>query len=334
MREVRHLSPRLPGKEVAPTMLSIVIVTRNTRDLLDALLASVAGDASLKASTREVVVVDNASEDDTEGMVRTQHPWVSYTRSDTNRGFAAAVNEGYRRSTGDLVLFLNSDTRLLPGETVKILSFMERETAVGIAAPQLVYEDMRPQRSFAPAPSLLLEVFPRPFLERMFPARFPTKGKDVAVPLDVESVIGAAVMVRREVLDALGGFDERFFFFLEETDLCLRARQKGYRVVFFPGARVVHLQGRTVRQSWINGRIEYSISLYKFIRKHHSALYYSSFVSVRVCKAFLAALFLSLVPVFVRKESITRKQMYYVQLLLWHVSRCPDHAGLRASSQG
>lgn len=314
-------------------MLSIVIVTRNTRDLLHALLASIAEDTSLKDTTPEVIVIDNGSQDGTDTMIAVRYPWVSCIRSEINRGFAVAVNEGYRNSSGEFVLFLNSDTRLLSGEIGKMLAFMEGEPSVGIAAPQLVYDDMKPQRSFAPVPSLLLEIVPRPAVEAVLPARFGTKGKDILAPLDVESLIGAALMVRRKVLDELGGFDERFFFFLEETDFCLRAKEKGYRVVFFPGARLIHLQGRTVRQSWIRGRIEYSTSLYKFIKKHHSTFYYSSFVSVRMAKTFLAALLLSLVPVFVRKESITRKQMYYVQLLLWHLSGCPDNAGLRFNSQ-
>jgi hypothetical protein len=150
----------------------------------------------------------------------------------------------------------------------------------------------------------------------------------------VASVIGAALMARRQLLDRLGGFDERFFFFLEETDLCLRARKTGFRVVFFPGSKLVHFQGKTVAQSWVGGRIEYSISLYKFIRKYHSGSYYGAFVLVRVCKALLFLLPATLLPFVLCSKRIMRKYRYYGQLLLWHLAGCPAGAGLRLNSQG
>jgi GT2 family glycosyltransferase len=144
--------------------------------------------------------------------------------------------------------------------------------------------------------------------------------------LDVASLIGAAILVRREILQAIGGFDERFFFFLEETDLCLRVWEAGCRVVFFPEARVIHLQGKTVRKSWINGRIEYNISLHKFIKKHHTRVYYGLFVTIRFVKAlFLVVLF----PLIFFGERMRMKYAYYVRLLSWYLRACPDNAGLK-----
>jgi GT2 family glycosyltransferase len=145
----------------------------------------------------------------------------------------------------------------------------------------------------------------------------------------VESLIGAALLIRRTVLDALDGFDERFFFYLEETDFCLRAGRLGYRVVFFPGARLIHLQGKTVRQSWVAGRMEYSISLYKFLKKYRSGLYYGTFVAVRAGKAVLFLLPVTLLPFLLAAKSIRRKYSYYIRLLTWHLRGCPDNAGLR-----
>ncbi len=312
-------------------MLSIVIVTRNTRDLLRDLLRSVERDTSLKSTTKEIVVVDNGSTDATEGMIDKGFPWVSYVRNEENRGFAAAVNLGYRHVSGDFILFLNSDTRVLPGEIEKMVAFMGQEPKVGVAAPQLIYEDMRPQRSFALTPSLALEVIPPPLLEAVFPGRYRTKGQGVSSAMDVESVIGAAIMVRRQAFDLVGGFDERFFFFLEETDFCLRTGEKGYRVVFFPGSRLIHLQGKTVSRNWVSGRIEYSISLYKFIRKYHSRAYYKVFVLARLCKTFLFLLPVTLLPFVLFRRSIKRKYRYYVRLLVWHLRGCPDDAGLRST---
>lgn len=315
-------------------MLSIVIITRNTKDLLQSLLSSIEADLSLRPFLREVIVVDNGSADGTDTMVADRFPAVSIIGNDENRGFAAAVNLGWRRSTGETVFLLNSDTRLIPGETTKMLAYMAAEQAIGIIGPQLVYEDLRPQRSFALTPSLSLELLPRSLLERALPGKFRTKGRGLALPIDVESLIGAALLVRREVFDALDGFDERFFFYLEETDFCLRAGRRGYRVVFFPGASLIHLQGKTVKRTWVAGRIEYSISLYKFLKKYRSGPYYGAFVAIRTAKAVLFLLPVTLLPFFLIGKSIRRKYSYYLKLLAWHLQGCPDGAGLRPSSRG
>jgi N-acetylglucosaminyl-diphospho-decaprenol L-rhamnosyltransferase len=315
-------------------VLSIVIITRNTRDLLESLLQSIEADVGLRPMIKEVIVVDNGSSDGTDAMVASRFPLATLVKNGENRGFAAAVNTGYRLSSGEFVFLLNSDTRLIPGETANMLDFMEREPQVGIAGPQLVYEDMRPQRSFALTPSLVFEVLPRSLLERVLPGRFRTKGTGLSAPLDVESLIGAALMIRRAVLERVGGFDERFFFYLEETDFCLRVGQEGSRVVFFPSARIVHLQGKTVRQSWIAGRIEYSISLYKFMRKYHSPIYCGTFIAIRAGKALLFLLLTTILPFFLFSTSVRRKYRYYVRLLAWHLRGFPDSEGLRLNSRG
>lgn len=318
--------------------LSIVVVNRNTRDLLEQLLESVYGDPSLAPLLGEVVVVDNGSTDGSGSMVRQQFPSVVLIENGGNRGFAAAVNQGWRLARGRRVFFLNSDIVLPPGETGKLLDHMTVSRDTGICAPQLVYPDMRPQRSFAHAPRLLLEVIPRSLLERLLPGTYPptkpppgTSGPEGAAR-DVESVIGAAMMVDRRVLEELEGFDERFFFFLEETDLCVRARQKGYGVRCVPHARVIHHQGKTVRKNWILGRMEYNISLHKFMRKHHGAGYGSLFGAIRFLKALLALAGLSFLPFLLVKARNRLSYGYYCRLVGWYVRGMPEDAGLRANS--
>lgn len=338
-------------------MLSIVIITRNTKELVANLLESIRKDYALDPFLREVILVDNGSSDGTDTMVKERYPWVSLLRNTENRGFAAAANAGILRSAGEYVFLLNSDTLLIEGEVTKMLEFMAINRDVGICGPQLVHGDMTPQRSYAHIPSLLFEIVPRSFLEFAFPARFSTKGPSLcdhaftqysgserrvadsdhgtaAVSRDVPSLIGAAVMARREALDSIGGFDERFFFFLEETDLCLRLKERGVRVVFFPQSKVIHLQGRTVRRNWVRGRIQYNISLYKFIRKHRGTSYYRAFQAVRVCKCCFMVLLLSTVPFLLVREKTRRTYLYYLDLFLWHLRACPDDAGLLASSPG
>jgi len=305
--------------------VSVVIITRDTKELLKGLLISIEKDVPLKPFLKEVIVVNNASTDETDIMVKEEFPWVMLIENERNMGFAASANQGISRSTGAYILFLNSDTLVIPGEIEKMLKFMDENKDVGICGPQLVYPDMGPQRSFAYIPSLLFELIPRSPLSAL---RSPPSA--LRSPLDVPSLIGAAIMVRREVLEILTGFDERFFFFLEETDLCLRARSMGQRVVFLPEAKVIHLQGKTVGKNWVKGRIEYNISLHKFIQKHHVAPYSMLFKGVRIFKSLIFLVVVTCLPFLLFHKKTRRSYIYYFTLLLWHLSSCPDTAGLKS----
>jgi len=322
-------------------VLSIIITTKDTEELLKNLLSSIKEDKTLEPLLKEVIVVDNASVDRTGDMVKNDFTDFLYIKNEKNEGFAAAVNKGFLHASGKYMLFLNSDTLLVEGETKKILNFMEENPDIGICGPQLVYPDMRRQRSFAYAPSLVFEIFPRSLIEFLSPEKNsarPSALQNLSSALNVPSLIGAAVLIRRNVLGSLGGFDERFFFFLEETDLCLKTRDmeygaegKKYRVVFYPQAKVIHLQGKTVAKNWVKGRIEYNISLYKFIRKHHTLLYYMLFKAVRFFKCCVFLIIFSALPFFPVKDKLKRSYTYYTKLFLWHIKGCPDNGGLRSS---
>jgi GT2 family glycosyltransferase len=301
--------------------LSIVIITKDTRELLEGLLDSIEKDTSLASLGSEIIIVDNASTDGTEELVRRIRPDARYLRNDRNAGFAAAVNQGGGLAAGRYVLLLNSDTRLIEGEVAKMVTHADNIPDLGLLGPQLVYEDFRLQRSVASVPGLAGEVFPGSGrVTQAAPAGIAGSARDV------ESLIGAAIMIRKVAFDDLHGFDERFFFFLEETDFCVRARQKGHRVVFFPGAKVVHLQGRTVRKTWVKGRMEYNISLRKFMKKHHGRLYLTAFDAVRLAKSLA---FVIAVPLSLFGSRMRLRYSYYLNLVVWYMRACPDDAGLR-----
>jgi hypothetical protein len=313
--------------------LSIIIITKDTKELVKELLGSIEKDLSIKPSLNEIVLVDNGSKDGTDRLVRDSFAGVKYIRNDSNLGFARAANQGIDHCSSEFLLLLNSDTSLIEGEIKRMLEFMMKNKDVAIVGPQLCYPDLIAQRSFALVPSLLLEVLPRAIFEYALLRGKPSPSKKGTPhetrPYDVPSIIGAAMMLRREVIQALGGLDERFFFFLEETDLCVRAKEMGYRVVLYPETRVIHHQGGTVRKDWIKGRIEYNISLYKFINKHHNALYYMAFILVRLMKSIVTLLIYPLLPLLFFKERQRRQYILYLHLLLWHIKGCPDDAGLK-----
>lgn len=321
-------------------MLSIIIITKDTEELLKNLLSSIKKDKTLEPLIKEVIVVDNASSDMTGDMVKKDFPGFLYIRNERNEGFAAAVNKGFFQSAGEYLLLLNSDILLIEGETNKMLNYMENNPDTGICGPQLVYPDMRAQRSFAYIPSLVSEIFPRSLIEllsyKTISAR-PSALLNLTSAVNVPSLIGAAVLIRRNILESLGGFDERFFFFLEETDLCLRTRgirfgteDKVYRVVLYPHTKVIHLQGKTVSKNWVKGRIEYNISLYKFIRKHHTYPYYMIFKSIRFLKCCIFLIIFSVLPFLPVREKFKKSYTYYAKLFIWHIKGCPDNTGLHS----
>lgn len=302
-------------------ILSIVIITKDTKGLLKGLFDSIEKDISLASLGREIIIIDNASTDGTEEFVKSACSHARYIRNDRNAGFAFAVNQGAKAAAGRYVLLLNSDTRLIEGEVAKMVAAAESIPDLGLMGPQLVYEDLSLQRSMAAVPGLMGEVLPGS--GRISQG---ASAGNAGPARDVESLIGAAIMIRKDAFDDLNGFDERFFFFLEETDFCVRARRKGYRVVFFPGARVIHLQGRTVRKTWVKGRMEYNISLRKFMKKHHGRPYLAVFDAVRLAKSLA---FVIAVPLVFFGARMRLRYSYYLRLVVWYTHRCPDDAGLR-----
>ena len=313
--------------------VSVVIITKNTKEMLKGLLCSIKNDISLQPFIKELVVVDNASTDGTDTMITHDFPEVLLIKNSENKGFAAAANTGIAHTTGHYILLLNSDTIIIKGEIFKMLEFMAAQKDVGICGPQLVYDNMKPQRSFAYRPNMIIEFIPKSVLEFFLPSRYANKNRIYTAPVDVDSLIGAALMISRNAFNVTGGFDERFFFFLEETDLCLRVRENGLRIVFLPDVKIVHFQGKTVKQSWINGRIEYNISLHKFIKKHHSYLYYAAFNLIRFLKCLLIIVTYCIVPCMLCSEKQRVKYMYYLRLFAWYMKLCPNKGGLRPNFQ-
>jgi glycosyltransferase involved in cell wall biosynthesis len=142
-------------------LISIVIITKDTKELLRGLLNSIKNDLSLQPYIGKTIVVDNASADGTEEMIREEFPPVVCVRNERNMGFAFSANKGASLAENEYILFLNSDTILIQGELQEMIRFMDGNADVAICGPQLVYSDMKPQRSFAAGPSLWGEIFPQ-----------------------------------------------------------------------------------------------------------------------------------------------------------------------------
>jgi GT2 family glycosyltransferase len=240
--------------------LSVSIVNTNARDLLLACLESLRGEDT------EVVVLDNASEDGSAEAVRSRFPEVRVIAQRHRAGFSANHNTVIRETTGRYVYVLNEDTTADDWGFGRIENYLERNTRVAALGPGLVYPDGRHQDS--------AWRFPTPAVAALGVLTLGRAGVNQSTgehPRPVDWVMGAAMVLRREALDEVGLFDEEFFLYSEEVDLCLRLRRAGWEVEYFPEVTVVHHESRfssEIPERRIN---EMWRSRHRYWRKHHSA---------------------------------------------------------------
>ncbi len=253
--------------------LSVIIVAYNCADELAACLESLA--AGHDDLEHETIVVDNASPDGTADRIREAFPDVALLANRTNRGFAAANNQGLALSSGRNVLFLNPDTVVRGGALAVLVRTLDGDDTVGACGPQLRNPDGSIQPSVRSDPtfaSLLHQYTPLRMLRVFRPAyrRYKRADLDFETACDVDTVMGAALSVRRRVLAEVGPMDERFFVYHEEADLCLRIRQAGYRVRFEPAATITHTGGVSAATTIASAYL--LRSLFRFLYKHHGRL--------------------------------------------------------------
>jgi GT2 family glycosyltransferase len=254
----------------APDLTAIVVTYRSAAHVGAALEALASAASRLEV---ELIVVDNASGDPTPERVRQACPAARLIVNDTNRGFAAAVNQAARAAAGRHLLLLNPDARPLPGCVSRLVAELDAVPQAALAGPQLVGPDGGLQPSAWPGPGLLSLAYDALLLHNLMPRSrlrlvSPTGGE----PVDVECLSGACLLVRRSAFEALGGLDERFFIYYEDTDLALRARAAGYRVRLVPAAQAVHLVGGSAFQDRRQFLVRFHESRGRFLAKHHRGL--------------------------------------------------------------
>lgn len=232
--------------------LSIIIVNWNTKALLANCLQTVADNlARITNLTAETLVVDNASTDGSLEMVRAEFPWVRLLANDQNLGFARANNRAYSQSDGRFILLLNPDTELLPGTIVELLDFMARHPQTGVSGARLLNPDGSLQQSCYRAPTIGRELWSLLHLDKIFPGyvTYNMTDWDVTSPRTVEVLKGACFLLRREAVGQDQLFDEAYFMYSEEVDLCHRIHKRGWTLHWVPMAEVVHHEGQSTKQA-------------------------------------------------------------------------------------
>lgn len=249
-------------------MVSAIVVSYNTRELLAGCLQSL--HRSLPSPAVEVIVYDNASEDGSAEMVAEAWRQVKLMAGERNIGFGPATNRAAAMARGEWLLLLNSDAMVEP-DTVQALVECARRNGSAIVGARLVGPDGRFQssaRTFPSALNLLLEAVGLDLIVRRT-GHYGFRGDRCRV---VDYVSGAAMLIRRDTWEQLGGFDERFFFYGEDADLCYRARQRGLVTRFCAEATAIHIGGASSASLRSNAALEGYRSVFLFIRKHRGVL--------------------------------------------------------------
>ena len=210
--------------------VSVVIVSYNTADLIEACLHSVRASAG---ASLETFVVDNASPDGGAALVRERFPWVRLVENRENRGFGAANNQVLGECTGRYIVLLNPDTEANPEVFRRMVAWMDAHPEVGLAGPTVNNPDGSRQDT----------------VSRTYPGQKRTAGELSGLPGEIACVMGACQIVRTGLMRELGGFDEDFFLYGEDQDLCLRIRKKGFRIGHVGDAILLHHGGKSERGS-------------------------------------------------------------------------------------
>ncbi|HMI99798.1 MAG TPA: glycosyltransferase family 2 protein [Gaiellaceae bacterium] len=243
--------------------LSAIVVTYNAAPWIERSLES------LRGTGAEVIVVDNGSTDGTPELVRERFPEARIIEQ-ANRGFGAGNNTGMRAASGRYFLLLNPDAWLTEGALEHLVSFADEHPEAGVIGPRLLNPDGSLQRSVRGYPTpwrLATEYF---FLRKLAPrtealnALFGA-GFDHKTVREADYLFGACLLVRRDAVDSIGGFDEDFFLMSEEVDWLYRFRQAGWKVLFYPGAEAYHVVGASLNPARFKDVVRGHL---QFLRKH------------------------------------------------------------------
>ena len=279
--------------------IDVVIINWNSGERLKRCVESVISSDGGSFSVGKIVVVDNASTDESLSGISGIDGLLEVVKNKRNEGFAKACNIGARLGSADYILFLNPDVVLLPGtlsSVADVLQRLDEDTAVlGI---QLVDETGVPTVTCARKPNFAHLLYRALLLDRVFPGIFRSYHLtefNHSEDRYVEHVSGAFYLIKRHVFDSVGGFDERFFVYLEDLDLSIRVSDTGYRIFFYAGARAYHEGGGTSKSDISSRQYHAVTSRILFVYKHFGRFYGSLILAVALtvepCIRCLAGVF-------------------------------------------
>jgi GT2 family glycosyltransferase len=300
-------------------MVTVVMVSYNTRELTVQAITTLIQNCSLPL---EIIVVDNASTDETVETVQNTFPDVKLVQNNQNVGFGMANNQGFELATNDLVLLLNTDAFIRQGCVEKLVDTIYSDAKIGVVGPRILNEDGTLQPSVHPFPGPLRAVLEYWWLERLFPSGTPLgsyRNWSYAVQSDVPWLIGACMLVRKSVIDETAGFSKEFFMYAEETDWQKRISNSGWRIVFTPKAECIHLGGASGGIADLKVRSEFFRSQDIYLQKHSGTLGLVIFRVVLIGSLLVRILGWSAKSLAKRSTSSESKER--VNLFVWLLKR-------------
>jgi GT2 family glycosyltransferase len=219
--------------------LSIILVNYNDRRHIEACLSSL--QENVPSVEHEIIVVDNASTDGSRELIARSFPAVRLIANADNAGFSRANNIGAKDSRGEFLLFLNTDTVVTPGSIGGWLDHLGADPSIGAAGPALLRKGGAVQVSFGKKVNFPAQLWQKLFLNPVYRRLL----KKSAGTRSVGWLSAACLLCRRKAFEQVGGFDENFFIYFEDIDLCLRLREAGWKLVYIPGTRIFHEGGAT-----------------------------------------------------------------------------------------
>lgn len=260
------------SKTVTKKDVSVIIVNWNTKELLLACINSLKNETH--DVTLEIIVVDNASTDGSQEALKQHFPDVTLIQNEENFGFAKANNIGIRASTGKYICLVNSDVEVKSGCIDQMINYIEQYPRIGMLGPKIFYPDGRVQVSCKQFPSLWNQLCSAIGLHRIFHKSKTFAGEEMTfINFDklseVDCLIGAFWLIKREALNQVGLLDEDFFFYSEDFDWCKRFWKHGWEVVFFPRAEIIHYTGGSSKKTPIKYYIQQRRAKLQYWEKHN-----------------------------------------------------------------
>ena len=300
-------------------MVTVVMVSYNTRELTVQAMSKLIENCSLPL---EIIVVDNASTDDTVETLRSKFPKVQVIQNQQNVGFGMANNQGFALAAGDNVLLLNTDAFIKPECIEKLVATLQSDNTIGVVGPKILNVDGTVQPSVHPFPGPLRAVLEYWWLERIFRPGTPFgsyRKWSYSQQADVPWLIGACMLVRKSVINETDGFSKEFFMYAEETDWQKRISDNGWRIVFTPEAECIHLGGASGGIMDLKVRSEFFRSQDIYLQRHSGTLGLVFFRMILVGSLLLRILGWSCKSVLKRATAFESKER--VNLFIWLLRR-------------
>ncbi|MBU1203172.1 glycosyltransferase family 2 protein [Patescibacteria group bacterium] len=252
--------------------VSIIIVNWKVRALLEKCLNSILAETGNKQL--EIIVVDNDSADGTSEMVMMEYPMIRMIALPQNIGFAAANNLALEQAHADIIFLLNPDTEVTDGFFEEALKYFKNNPSVDIVGPKIINPDGSNQSSVRRFPDLLSQILimlklKNILVDNKLLSNYLANDFNYSKEQEVEQIMGAAMLIRRNVFEKIGKFDEKFFIWFEEVDFCLRAVQAGLKIKYIPYATIIHKGGESFSQrNSLRKQIIFNKSILRYFFKH------------------------------------------------------------------